>query len=185
MTLWLDEVRVVKGSAAWTAGFTPPTGPYATGDPAEFTGLVLDRAAVLAATEAADTASSAGIVGLIGTLVVTEAADVAVFTATAVTLGTMAATEAADVVAFAVTVGSAASTGTLAAADASDLANAVSPVAFEAWWNFASGAVDATGNGNNGTLHGTSLTTDYFGRPARSFNGTTDYIDGSTSPLEP
>lgn len=68
---------------------------------------------------------------------------------------------------------------TLASAGAFTVPAAISG----AWWNFASAAVDASGNGNTGTLHGTSLTTDTFGRSARLFNGTTDYIDGSTTPL--
>jgi hypothetical protein len=63
-------------------------------------------------------------------------------------------------------------------------ADTVNFAMLEAWWDFISGANDATGNGNNGTLHGTSLTTGP-GLPARSFNGTTDYIDGTSLPLEP
>jgi hypothetical protein len=26
--LWIDELRLIKGFAAWTANFTPPTAPY-------------------------------------------------------------------------------------------------------------------------------------------------------------
>ena len=117
--------------------------------------------AALAATESADTASIAGLVGRSGTLAVTEAADVANIA------------------------GLVGRSGTLAASESADLSNTVDPTLFEAWWNFASGAVDATGHGNDGTLHGTTLTTDPYGRAARSFNGSTDYIDGSASPLEP
>jgi hypothetical protein len=32
MTGWLDEIRVIKGKAVWTAGFTPPTAAYTLTD---------------------------------------------------------------------------------------------------------------------------------------------------------
>jgi hypothetical protein len=60
-----------------------------------------------------------------------------------------------------------------------------SPEAFEAWWDFIDDGTDATGNGNDGTLNGTTPTIDLYGRPARLFNGTTDFISGASSPLEP
>lgn len=48
-----------------------------------------------------------------------------------------------------------------------------------AYYDFNGNANDITGNGNNGTPFGATLTTDRFGNPnsAYSFNGTTDYID--------
>ena len=33
-TGYMDEMRISKGIARWTTGFTPPTAPYSTGDPA-------------------------------------------------------------------------------------------------------------------------------------------------------
>jgi hypothetical protein len=57
------------------------------------------------------------------------------------------------------------------------------PSGLNAWWNFENLGVDMTGNGFNGTLNGTTLTLDLWNRPARSFNGTSDYISGTTAPL--
>jgi hypothetical protein len=103
MTTWIDEFRIVKNQAVWTSGFTPPTVAYATGDIPAFTGLVTDRTAVLATTEAADTASFTGTVAsaaVTGTLIVTEAADVAAFNGVANPFGTLVVTEAPDTAAF-------------------------------------------------------------------------------------
>lgn len=46
------------------------------------------------------------------------------------------------------------------------------------WWPFQGNANDISGNGNNGTVNGATLTTDRFGNPnsAYLFNGTTDFI---------
>src|SRR5271154_1890700 len=46
------------------------------------------------------------------------------------------------------------------------------------WWPFTGNANDASGNGNNGTVHGATLTNDRFGNPnsAYSFDGSS-YID--------
>ena len=46
------------------------------------------------------------------------------------------------------------------------------------WWGFNGNANDLSGNGNNGTVNGASLTTDRFGASNSSydFNGTTNYI---------
>jgi hypothetical protein len=46
------------------------------------------------------------------------------------------------------------------------------------WWPFNGNANDESGNGNNGTVNGASLTSDRFGNISKSynFNGNTDYI---------
>ena len=48
-----------------------------------------------------------------------------------------------------------------------------------AYYSFNGNANDASGNGNNGTVYGATLTTDRFGSPASAydFNGTNSYID--------
>ena len=50
-----------------------------------------------------------------------------------------------------------------------------------AWYPFTGNANDSSGNGNNGTVHGATPTTDRFGNlnSAYNFNGTTNYISGS------
>src|SRR5665213_2163635 len=47
------------------------------------------------------------------------------------------------------------------------------------WWPFTGNANDSSGNGNNGTVNGATLTTDRFGSPnsAYSFNGIDNYIN--------
>ena len=47
------------------------------------------------------------------------------------------------------------------------------------WWPFNGNANDESGNGNNGTVNGATLTTDRFGvaNKAYSFDGVNDYID--------
>lgn len=47
-----------------------------------------------------------------------------------------------------------------------------------AYYPFSGNANDSSGNGNNGTVNGATLTTDRFGNPnsAYSFNGTSNYI---------
>jgi prepilin-type N-terminal cleavage/methylation domain-containing protein len=51
------------------------------------------------------------------------------------------------------------------------------------WWPMNGNASDASGNGNNGTVNGATLTTGQNGNAnsAYSFNGTTAYIDGGTN----
>lgn len=46
-------------------------------------------------------------------------------------------------------------------------------------YNFSGHAIDISGNGNNGTIHGATLTQDRFGNPssAYSFDGVNDYIE--------
>jgi uncharacterized protein (TIGR02145 family) len=56
------------------------------------------------------------------------------------------------------------------------------------WWPFNGNANDESGNGNNGTVNGATLTTDRFGAAnnAYSFDGVNDYIDyasGSSTSL--
>ncbi len=60
----------------------------------------------------------------------------------------------------------------------------------DGWWSFNANANDLSGNGNNGTVNGATLTSDRNGNPnsAYSFNGSSDYISlpnfflgGSTS----
>ena len=50
------------------------------------------------------------------------------------------------------------------------------------WWPFNGNANDASGNGNNGTVNGASLTTDRFGivDNAYSFDGLNDFIQSDT-----
>jgi hypothetical protein len=50
------------------------------------------------------------------------------------------------------------------------------------YWPFCGNANDASGNGNNGTVNGATLTTDRFGNAnsAYSFDGVNDWIDIST-----
>ena len=45
-------------------------------------------------------------------------------------------------------------------------------------WEFTENALDSSGNGNHGVVHGATLTTDRFGNPnsAYSFDGVDDYI---------
>jgi hypothetical protein len=55
------------------------------------------------------------------------------------------------------------------------------------YWPFNGNANDESGNGNNGTVNGATLTTDRFGvaNKAYSFNGVNDYINcGNNSILE-
>jgi hypothetical protein len=46
------------------------------------------------------------------------------------------------------------------------------------WWPFTGSAIDSSGNGNNGTVYGATLTTDRFGSANRAyyFNGVSNYI---------
>ncbi len=48
----------------------------------------------------------------------------------------------------------------------------------EAWWPFTGNAIDSSGNGNNGTVHGCTLTTDRFGNAnsAYNFDGHSNWI---------
>ena len=52
------------------------------------------------------------------------------------------------------------------------------------WWPFCGNANDESGNGNNGTVIGATLTTDRFGNSnqAYSFDGVDDYIEIVTNP---
>jgi hypothetical protein len=53
------------------------------------------------------------------------------------------------------------------------------------WWPFNGNANDESGNGNNGTVNGATLTSDRFGNTnsAYSFDGIDDYILGSSNNL--
>ena len=53
------------------------------------------------------------------------------------------------------------------------------------YWPFCGNANDASGNGNNGTVNGATLTADRFGNAgsAYSFDGIDDYISGTTTNL--
>ncbi len=46
------------------------------------------------------------------------------------------------------------------------------------WWSFSGNSIDSSGNGNNGTVNGATLSNDRFGNSnnAYYFNGNTDYI---------
>jgi hypothetical protein len=50
------------------------------------------------------------------------------------------------------------------------------------WWPFTGNAIDSSGNGNNGTVNGETLTTDRFGNAnkAYSFDGN-DFIEVNSS----
>ena len=52
-----------------------------------------------------------------------------------------------------------------------------------AYYPFTGNAIDSSGNGNNGTVNGATLTTDRFGKAnnAYNFNGTSDYIQVANS----
>ena len=52
-----------------------------------------------------------------------------------------------------------------------------------AWYPFNGTAGDESGTGNNGTVHGATLTTDRFGNAGKAylFNGTSDYIEVTSS----
>ncbi len=54
-----------------------------------------------------------------------------------------------------------------------------------AYYPFSGNANDATGNGNNGTVHGATLTEDRFGNPnsAYYFNGVNSYISANANQL--
>ena len=55
-----------------------------------------------------------------------------------------------------------------------------------AWWPFTGNANDLSGNGNNGTNYGATLTTDRFSNSnsAYSFNGTSNYIQAPNYALQ-
>ena len=46
------------------------------------------------------------------------------------------------------------------------------------WWPFTGNAIDSSGNGNNGTVNGATLTSDRFGNTAKAyeFNGLNQFI---------
>ncbi|MEJ6801976.1 MAG: hypothetical protein QNK77_12425, partial [Crocinitomicaceae bacterium] len=52
------------------------------------------------------------------------------------------------------------------------------------WWGFNGNANDESGNGNNGTVNGATLTTDRFGNPnsAYDFDGVDDFIEVLDTP---
>ena len=53
------------------------------------------------------------------------------------------------------------------------------------WWPFNGNANDESGNGNNGTVNGVTLTTDRFGvvNKAYNFDGVNDWIEISDNNL--
>ena len=52
------------------------------------------------------------------------------------------------------------------------------------WWPFTGNAIDSSGNGNNGTVYGATLTADRFGNvnAAYNFDGMSNFIEVSSSP---
>jgi len=125
----IEEVRFIKGYAAWTSNFTPPTAPYsATGVTGlqGFQGQVAWTGA-LAATDQRDTASLQGQLGLIGGLAATELPDISAIAGSTGWSGTLAATDQRDISAIA---GLAAASGSLAATDATDAAAIAGTVAW-------------------------------------------------------
>lgn len=67
----------------------------------------------------------------------------------------------------------------LATATMAQVPNYVPTNGLVGWWPFTGNANDESGNGNNGTVNGATLTTDRFGisNSAYSFDGTTNYIE--------
>ena len=66
---------------------------------------------------------------------------------------------------------------------AQSLPNYVPSNGLVGWWPFNGNANDESGNGNNGTINGTTLTADRFGNTnkAYSFNGTSNFISVSNN----
>jgi hypothetical protein len=67
----------------------------------------------------------------------------------------------------------------LTAASFAQVPNYVPTNGLVGWWPFNGNANDESGNGNNGTVNGATLSTDRFGQPSKaySFDGVDDYID--------
>jgi hypothetical protein len=101
------------------AGVSGTLGAAEAPDAAALTGTVSGVVGALATIEAPDVAAFTGAVGWNAVLAATEAADTAIINGTVVNSGTLAATEAPDVAAF---TGAVRWTATLAAAEAPDTA---------------------------------------------------------------
>jgi hypothetical protein len=73
--------------------------------------------------------------------------------------------------------------GLTAATMAQNLPSYVPANGLVGWWPFSGNANDESGNGNNGTVNGATLTTDRFGNVenAYSFDGVSDYIQTPVS----
>lgn len=100
MPTWVDELRIVRGRAIWTAAFIPPAEPYRVGDVVEITGSVA-WAGVATGTfaEAADAASANGAVfAAPGAFAAIEREDVVRLRGWANATGTLAATEQPDTI---------------------------------------------------------------------------------------
>lgn len=71
----------------------------------------------------------------------------------------------------------------LASATMAQVPNYVPTNGLIAWWPFNGNANDESGNGNNGTVNGASLTNDRFGNNAKaySFDGINDIINASSN----
>lgn len=69
--------------------------------------------------------------------------------------------------------------GLTAATMAQNVPNYVPTNGLVGWWPFNGNANDESGNGNNGTVNGSTLTTDRFGNTnkAYSFDGVNDFIE--------
>jgi hypothetical protein len=104
MTAWIDEFRVIRGQAAWTANFTLQYTPYTTGgDIAAFNATVADPVAPtvqLAAIEASDIAALRATATWLIAMAAIEAPDTAALNATATWAVQLAATEASDIAAL-------------------------------------------------------------------------------------
>jgi hypothetical protein len=74
--------------------------------------------------------------------------------------------------------------GLTAASMAQTVPNYVPTNGLVGWWPFNGNANDESGNGNNGTVNGATLTTDRFGNAnkAYSFDGVDDWIETQNSP---
>ena len=80
MPAWIDEFKIIRDRAIWTAPFIPPPDPYTVGDQAAIVGSVAWVVGTLAAVEQADAAAIVGgAVGVTGTLAAMERVDRAVF----------------------------------------------------------------------------------------------------------
>ena len=69
--------------------------------------------------------------------------------------------------------------GLIASTTAQNLPNYVPANGLVGWWPFNGNANDESGNNNNGTVNGPSLTTDRFGQSnaAYDFDGLNDFIE--------
>ena len=75
--------------------------------------------------------------------------------------------------------------GTSFATVAQNVPNYVPTNGLVGWWPFNGNANDESGNNNNGTVNGATLTSDRFGNAnkAYSFDGVNDFISYTQTPI--